>query len=520
MSWSTRVAQALACVFLSLPCLAGPVDFGLAEYNAALAARNLKWKVKYDVSTDPPETYRIEPYSYGGAHITGGDLRGLMYGLLDAADQVRSTGHLKLTHSVPSTSIRAIRRFARDDLADWRPYFETLARDRFNRFTLIYTEPPGLDRGTLEKLRAISQLAADYGVDFTLGLWYEPSLAPGPGPTDTLDKIIAASPLIRTFQIRSASHDLDAYRTRVFPPLHRAGHRIALDPDPEIVDAARQAGVAIRTDPPTSTTSLPTGWPPNFDIEAPADFETHAEFYWLWGQLSYDPKSKPEHGENADEFHAAAQIVALIAMAKAPANDWIASIGEAVGNRVNNVASAKRTPLDICDSLASAAAQLQSSGVSDLQLLATLARDEATRLRASYDAAISSNAPPSNANSPEPLLSSGSDSGLPAPPVPARPQLTHAIVHSAPPGQPINLTLQIAPIKDVLVVRLHYRALDSSTTSVIEKPAAASITLTIPPMPSDLLYYFEILNRSNGGWFEPDPSLTTPFHIIHIEPKQ
>lgn len=265
------------------------------------------------------------------------------------------------------------------------------------------------------------------------------------------------------------------------------------------------------------------GWPPNFEIEAPADFETHAEFYWLWGRLSYDPKSKPAHSENADEFRAVAEIIALLATAKAPPDDWIASVGEAVANRINNVASAKRTPPDLADSLAIAAAQLASSAVPDLQLLATLARGDATRLRAAYDAAIAaampSAAPPADPSSPEALLKSGSVSGAPAAPVPLRPQFTHTIVHTSLPDQPINLALQIAPIKDLRVVRLHYRALDSSTTSVIEKPAAASVTFTIPAASSDLLYYFEILNRLNGGWFDPDPAVATPYHVIHVEPK-
>src|SRR5260370_25652125 len=66
---------------------AGPVDFGLAELQSALAARNLKWKVKTELSLDPAENYRIEPYAAGGVHITGGDLRGVIYCLLDAAPQ-------------------------------------------------------------------------------------------------------------------------------------------------------------------------------------------------------------------------------------------------------------------------------------------------------------------------------------------------------------------------------------------------------------------------------------------------
>ncbi len=82
--------------------MAGPVEFGLAQYNAALDARNLKIRIKYDVSLEPAESFRIEPYAAGGAHISGGDLRGLMYALLEAADQIRATGRMKQTHSVPS----------------------------------------------------------------------------------------------------------------------------------------------------------------------------------------------------------------------------------------------------------------------------------------------------------------------------------------------------------------------------------------------------------------------------------
>jgi hypothetical protein len=486
------VAQALACL-TALTCIAGPADFGVAEYNAALASRNLKWKVKYDVSLDPPETYRIEPYAAGGAHISGGDLRGLMYGLLEAADQIRLTGRMKQSRGAPATAIRAIRRFARDDVSDWRPYFETLARDRFNRFTLIYSEPPA----DFEKLRSISQTAADYGIDFTLGLWYELGGNPGQNLENaSIEKIIAACPMIRSVQIRTMSHDLDRYRSFVFKPLHNAGRRIALDPDPEVLTVAEQEGVAIRSDPKFILES----WPPNFEIEAPADFETHSEFYWLWGRLGYDPKSKPAHGENPDEFRSAAEIIALLAESRAPANSWIASASESAANRANNVASAKPTPLDLADSLVAAAKQLSPSSLPDFQLLAQLSSNEAVRLRAAAQAAGLS----AEDSGREPL---------------ARPQFTHIVVHTSPPDQPITVTLQIAPIKDVRTVRLHYRALDSAATSVMEKPAAPSVAFTIPAASSDLLYYFEILDRLNGGWFEPDPASATPYHVIRIQPK-
>jgi len=92
---------------------------------------------------------------------------------------------------------------------------------------------------------------------------------------------------------------------------------------------------------------------------------------------------------------------------------------------------------------------------------------------------------------------------------------------TAPPNQPLTLTLQITPPKDATVLRLHYRPLNAlAKFKTIEKPWAASITFIIPaedlPPNWDLLYYFEILNRENSGWFEPDPLLATPYHIVKV----
>jgi hypothetical protein len=458
-------ASSLTLLFLTVTCSAGPVEFGLAQYNAALDARNIKQRIKYDVSLEPAESFRIEPYAAGGAHISGGDLRGLMYALLEAADQIRATGRMKQTHSVPSIAIRAIRRFARDDVSDWQPYFEMLARDRFNRFTLIFTEPPT----DLGKLRTISQLAADYAVDFTLALWF--------APDESVARILAACPMIRTVQIRESVHDLDAYRTRVFKPIHDAGRRIALDLDPEVATVAQQEGIAIRSD----SVSAGPSWPPNFEIEAPADYASHAEFYWLWGRLGYDPKSKPAHGEQPDEVAAAAQIVSNIAIARGGTNEWAATI----------------RPVDLANALATAAGELESSTVPDLQLLAKIARDEATKQRASSNVE----------ESPGPL---------------ARPVFTHPIVHNATPDQTINLTLQIAPvplasIKDIRMVRLHYRTLTATSTTIVEKPAALSLSFAIPPQPSDILYYFGIVDQNGRERLEPDPITTTPYHIIRVQ---
>jgi hypothetical protein len=450
--------RSISFLLLCAVASAGPVEFGLAQYNAALDARNLKVRIKYDVSLEPAESFRIEPYAAGGAHITGGDLRGLMYALLEAADQIRATGRLKQTHSVASIAIRAVRRFARDNLSDWQPYFEMLARDRFNRFTLIYTEPPLLDQAGLEKLRTISQLASDYGVDFTLALWYPPD--------DSIEKIVKACPLIRSIQIREPSHDLDVYRTRVFKPLRSVGHRIALDPDPEIIETARAENVALPVDP--------HGWPPNFEIEAPVDYASHGEFYWLWGRLGYDSKTKPAHSEDADEIKAAAQIVNSLAISRGGSNEWAAFL----------------RPGEVANSLAMAAAEIESSKVPDLQLLAKIARDAATKR--------------------------GAAAGAEESPI-SRPAIVHTVVHSATPDQTINLTLQIAPITDLRVVRLHYRALTASTSVVMEKPAGLSISFAIPPQLNDLLYYFEFVDKNDRSWIDPDPLTAMPYHIVRVQ---
>jgi hypothetical protein len=468
----------------------GAVDFAVAEYRAALAERSLKWKVAYEVTADPPESYRIEPYKYGGAHITGGDLRGLMYGLLEAADEIRTTGRLKQVHGSAATPIRGVRLFARDcnwDDPRWRAFFQTLARDRFNRFTLIYTEPPR----DFQKLRAVSQAASDFAIDFTLALWeHEPDAA--------LDRILASCPLIRTVQIRNTTHDLDTYRGLVLKPLKAAGRRVALDPEPEFAAAAKESGIALRADLPS--------WPPGFDIDAPADFEQHHEFYFVCGRAAYDPKIPPGHGENPTEFRAAAQLAMLLAMADARSNDWIASIAESVHNRLEHVASAKSTPLETASALSATAGMLAKSAVPDFRLLAKMGAETAAKQRAAYEAELSASAPDPAAIPPAPKT-------LP------RPQIVHSAVKGASQDRPIDVLVQVAG-KDAISVRLHYRLVDSAETHTIEKPAAPSAGFTIPPADTDLLYFFEILNREGTGWFEPDPVTGPPYYVIRIEPRQ
>ncbi len=244
---------------------ASPVDFGLAEFQAASAARNRKLVIKTELSLDPPETFRIEPYTAGGAHITGGDLRGLMYGLIEAAEQMRTTGRLKPAHGVPATPLRAIRFVVKpDDLnqawfasdANWRAYFQILARSRINRFTLAMPrlpEPP-------TRVRALSQMATEYGIDFMLGL------AEAPAPADVvvlrsgLASLLAACPLIRGLEIEPVAALPAPPHEAFLRAVEGAGRRVIIDVrgadvhpgsplDKGLALAALEMGLPLRVSP-------------------------------------------------------------------------------------------------------------------------------------------------------------------------------------------------------------------------------------------------------------------------------
>ena len=454
----------ISLIACALAASAGPVEFGLSELNAAMSERNLKWKNKAELSTEAPETYRIEPYSYGGAHITGGDLRGLMYGLLEAAEQIRATGRLTKVHGVPATPLRGVRialdaRLQTESPDFWRAYFQMLARNRFNRVHLAFTnfDPPY----RLEKL--LSQTAADYGVDFTLGIG-------GEIEAEDLITLLAACPMVRSVAIEPGSPSRDA----VTAALRHAGRRVTLDPDG--ADSPDDSGVAVLRP------ALP--WPPAFEIAPPFDAaaEDHPEFYWIWGRLGYDPAAKPPKGANPDEYRAAGQIALLIDAAKiAGASDFVASI---------------LSPPEIVYRLDSAAARLERAASPDLREMARLARAEAQKLRTASDSADAPGPPP-------------------------RPQFSHAVPDNAPLGQPVTLTLHIPDPRIASAVRLHYRSLTSPRgETTIEQPPSPAMTFAIPatelPPGESILVYFEILNHEGGGWFQPDPLAGLPMPVVRV----
>jgi len=263
---------------------AGPVDFGNAELNAALAERKLKLHVDTELSLNPPETFSITLYKTGMIRVTGGDLRGLMYGLIEASEQIRATGKLKAVSGKPATAVRGVRMTLRSyDLtqpwftsdAHWRDYFQTLARARLNRISLMISSADA----DIERLRMLSETAGEYGVDFVLGIRH---LEGDPQQVYArLRGILDTCPLIRGVEIEAGDEPVQLYEEGVFKALRESGRRVLLDlrnvdDRPDLVRAAAASGTPLSM--------------PGFEMDAPGpDFMgDHRQLYWNNGRSSYD----------------------------------------------------------------------------------------------------------------------------------------------------------------------------------------------------------------------------------------
>jgi hypothetical protein len=339
--------RSLAVAALCTTCgFAGPLEFGQAELNAALAARGLSIHLLTEVSTDDPECYRIE-----GDRVFGGDLRGIMYGLLEAAEQIRTTGHVSSAEGCPATPMRGVRLFVNSDEVEkertkeyWLAYIEMLARNRFNRLNLVFAhqtdymappypfwislrEFPGIrarnltperQNHNLEMLRYVSQTAADHGIEFTLGIWehnVQPGMKPsvdgitrdniGPYSYAALKTVLAECPAIRSVQMRTNGESgipndqqVEFYRDFVFRAIKDAGHLVRLDVrgwamNPGLMTAAKSAGVPLRMSSKYWAEDIgrpyqPAETWPGYSylnlLEKPRPYE----FYWeLWGLGSH-----------------------------------------------------------------------------------------------------------------------------------------------------------------------------------------------------------------------------------------
>ena len=243
--------------------LSGPVEFGRSELDRAIAERRLspgKSSIKTQVAVDPAESYRIVP-----GLITGGDLRGLMYGLIEAADQIRKTGKLQKVEATPGMTVRGARVTIEDFAGDlewfhgreqWPPLFRTLAIDRFNQFQIAVPDLAGaaVDQN-LAALHFISDTAAESGIDFTLGVGVRQAME-GPDLYAALVKVLAACPAIRGVRLRmDAELAKDAIRA-----IQETGRRVSIEL-PEDAQAtaglAAAAGLPVRFSAPYPGTGRP-----------------------------------------------------------------------------------------------------------------------------------------------------------------------------------------------------------------------------------------------------------------------
>jgi hypothetical protein len=298
---------AAALLLLAGPVWAGPLEFGLAEFKRAVAERGLgAIDMNTSVSNAPAESYSVRP-----GRITGGDERGVMYGLLDAAEQIRATGTVAASQGSPAVAVRGIRMLLHNEDLEkdwyysrehWDRYFAMLARNRFNRFNLVfahqtdYLAPPypfWLDlkefpeirakkltdaqrKLNLEMLKYISDTAAGHGVDFILGVWehniqtYRTSLQHvssvdgltreniGPYSHAALKQILRLCPSIRGVQLRTNresgipnDQQLEFFRDSIFTAMNEAGRTVALDlrawtMAPGLLEAAVKSGLPMR----------------------------------------------------------------------------------------------------------------------------------------------------------------------------------------------------------------------------------------------------------------------------------
>jgi hypothetical protein len=254
MRWWIRCV----CLLLSACALsAGPVEFGMAELNAAIDARNFRYRPKIvaELNIEAPETFRIEPYAAGGGHITGGDLRGLMYGLLEAAAQMRSNGRLKMTHGIPALALRGVRVAVHPDAAGltprwlaanelWQDYLMAMARARFNRLEVAFDTAP--DPVFLPQLRYITQLAQQYGIEVAIGF--------GQPDTRAIAELLRECPIVRVVVLHGGPFSDPpgpADPGALLQTLHDSGRRVVLElPDSDstaaLIEAAGQSGAPLR----------------------------------------------------------------------------------------------------------------------------------------------------------------------------------------------------------------------------------------------------------------------------------
>ena len=108
------------------------------------------------------------------------------------------------------------------------------------------------------------------------------------------------------------------------------------------------------------------------------------------------------------------------------------------------------------------------------------------------------------------------------PPHAIKPAQGPSIHHTPPPiakaGVALSLQLQCSPAPHA--VRLHYRAVNQLVPWK-EIEAAPGEKFSIPAADIqdrwDLMYYFEVIDDKQFGWFYPDPLVETPYFVVTVQ---
>jgi hypothetical protein len=192
----------------------------------------------------------------------------------------------------------------------WTKFFQMLARNRINRATLVLPA----EKWEGDRIRVLSTLAKDYGVDFAVGL----RGAPGRAINTQLHKMLSECVLVRGVQMEVGREAVDIFRTTVFPALTEAGRRVTLDlrgteARPDVLRAAVAAGMVLDVASRTSAAALgnpfhvvaaPESEPDpvrarlnilasagatGFEVDlAGVNIEAYERVYWTWGRSGYD----------------------------------------------------------------------------------------------------------------------------------------------------------------------------------------------------------------------------------------
>lgn len=478
-----RGALALLCISAAW---AGPRELGLQTYDAAVRARGLKperLRVRAVLDAGAPESFRIL-----GQTVFGGDLRGLMYGLHEAARQIREEGRLKEGKHSPAHAIRGVR-LRREDLPQdgaLRAFFALLAEMRFN--TVFITPEPPVE---------LRPAAAQFGL-----------------------KLAAAPALAQVLDIK-----LPVEGTAILWADPVSVARILSEVDLLCLNG--------------------------FAVPARLPIEGHELYYAAWGLTGYDPETpaqrfaallRPRFGKAADGAWKAITLASR-ALTFIPEQRFLASPEEATHMPV----TARLTPLQLAtayhqlardaeDALLPFKAELGTlrpmvdyGRMKARQLLAEesaawyhatghdsayyLARREYKGAAARIEAVRAAGLPVPTFPEVQEMEAGGA--GEPAwRAIPEPLKLTHVTPKGAVAGKPVVLSLAIATPKRAERVRLHWH--DGESFHVEEAPASrANFTLTPA---ANLRYYFEIVADSGSGWFYPDPLAGAAYLRLNVRP--